>query len=123
MPKGLQRRHGGGELHYIICSCYQRQAFLGSANPRDIFLKTFEEVRQRYEIAVIGYVVMQEYFHLLISEPGDGNVSLVMQVLKQRVSRQCLNRGRSKEPAETRKDPFWHTRFYDFNVFTKKEGD
>jgi len=32
---------------------------------------------------------MPEHFHLLISEPVKGNVARVMQVLKQRVSRNC----------------------------------
>jgi putative transposase len=123
MPKGLRRWHGAGDLHYITCSCYQRQPFLGSPHRRDLFLEIFEEVRQRHEFAVIGYVVMPEHFHLLIGAPYDGNVSLAMQVLKQRAARQYLTRGRSKTPvdAERKLPPFWHTRFYDFNVFTKKK--
>jgi putative transposase len=66
---------------------------------------------------------MPEHFHLLIGEPCDGNVSLIMQVLKQRAARQYLTRGRPKTPvdAEQKSPPFWHTRFYDFNVFTKKK--
>ena len=74
MPKGLRRWYGGGDLHYITCSCYQRKAFLGSAARRDLFLKIFEQVRQKYEFQVVGYVVMPEHFHLLIGEPDDGNV-------------------------------------------------
>ncbi len=66
------------------------------ASRRDLFLKIFEQVRQKYEFPVIGYVAMPEYFHLLIGEPDDGNVAVAMQVLKQRVSRQCLARGRSR---------------------------
>jgi REP element-mobilizing transposase RayT len=52
-----------------------------------LFLKVFEEVRQKYDLVVWGYVVMPEHFHILISEPAKGNVARVMQVLKQRVSR------------------------------------
>jgi REP element-mobilizing transposase RayT len=76
-------------FHYITCSCYQRKPFLGSASPRDLFLKIFEEVRQKYEFQVVGYVVMPEHIHLLIGEPDDRSVAVAMQVLKQRVSRQC----------------------------------
>ena len=65
MPKGLRRFYGGGDLHFITCSCYQRKPFLGSASRRDLFLKIFEEVRQKYEFQVIGYVVMPEHIHLL----------------------------------------------------------
>jgi len=121
MPKGLRRFYGGGDLHYITCSCYQRKPFLGSASRRDLFLKIFEQVRQKYEFQVVGYVVMPEHIHLLIGEPDDGSVAVLMQVLKQRVSRQCRSRARSRSPQDTVPPAFWHTRSYDFNVFSQKK--
>ena len=54
---------------------------------RDVFLKILDEVRTRYEFLLVGYVVMPEHIHLLISEPRVGTPSTVTQVLKQRVSR------------------------------------
>jgi len=30
--------YGGGDLHFITCSCYQRQPLLGAAHRRDLFL-------------------------------------------------------------------------------------
>jgi putative transposase len=120
MPKGLRRWYGGGDLHYITCSCYRRQPFLGSASRRDLFLKIFEEVRQKYEFQVVGYVVMPEHIHLLIGEPDDGSVAIIMQVLKQRVSRQGLAKARARL-AEAAPPAFWHTRSYNFNVFSQKK--
>jgi REP element-mobilizing transposase RayT len=64
MPKGLRRFHNTGQRHFITCSCYRRQPFLGSARRRDYFLKIFEEVRQKYDLVVWGYVVMPEHFHV-----------------------------------------------------------
>ena len=121
MPKGLRRWYGGGDLHYITCSCYRRQPFLGSASRRDLFLKIFEEVRQKYEFQVVGYVVMPEHIHLLIGEPDDGSIAVIMQVLKQRVSHQCLSRARSRLAQNTAPPAFWLPRSYDFNVFSKKK--
>jgi REP element-mobilizing transposase RayT len=92
VPKGLQRRHGGNERHFITCSCNHRKPFLGSATRRNLFLKILEEVRKKYDFVVWGYVVMPEHFHLLISEPSTGTVARAMQVLKQRVSRECNKR-------------------------------
>jgi putative transposase len=63
MPWGLQRWHGGGDLHFITCSCYRRQPVLRTARRRDLFLKVLEQVRQRYQWVVIGYVVMPEHIH------------------------------------------------------------
>jgi putative transposase len=85
MPKGLRRIQGGGDLHFITCSCYHRLQFLGSARRRDLFLAVLEEVRQKYEFIVVGYVVMPEHFHMLVSEPKTKPLFRAMQVFKQRV--------------------------------------
>ena len=96
MPKGLRRIHGGGDWHFITCSCYRRQQFLASARRKDLFLRILEEVRVKHNFIVGGYVVMPEHFHLLISEPARGSLSLSMQVLKQRVSRACRKKQRQR---------------------------
>jgi putative transposase len=129
VPKGLKRYYGRKHLHFITCSCYRRRPGLGSRLRRDLFLRVLEQVRQRYRFSVVGYVVMPEHFHLLISEPEQGDPSLVMQVLKQRVARQARQRRRPR-PAQPglfgsgAEDPparFWQRRFYDFNVWSKRK--
>jgi putative transposase len=103
---------------------------LGTERARHLFLKILSEVRVRYDFALIGYVVMPEHIHLLISEPNVGNPSMAMQVLKQRVSRTMHRRRRRTqleqewlwEEAPVRKyQPFWQRRFYDFNVWSAKK--
>jgi putative transposase len=122
MPKGLKRWYGGGNFHYITSSCYQRRAFLGSASHRDLFQTVLEEVRRKYGFIVLGYVVMPEHFHLLIGEPRERSIAVVMQVLKQRIARQCRSQEKRISSMEEEIPPaFWHTRFYDFNVFSKKK--
>jgi putative transposase len=124
MPKGLHRWYGGGEFHFITCSCYRRQPFLGSARRKDLFLTILEETRKKHDFAVAGYV-MPEHFHLLLGEPRLGTPSTVMQVLKQRVARKC--RARPKSDHQTTlfdggmPRSFWQIRFYDFNVFSRKK--
>ena len=76
---------------------------------------------------MVGYVVMPEHIHLLISEPALGDPSVVMKVLKQRVARRLLARKRpgkaqprlSTEPASPRH--LWQKRFYDFNVWSRRK--
>ena len=96
MPKGLRRIHGGGDWHFITCSCYRRRQFLASARRKDFFLKILEEVRVKHNLIVGGYVVMPKHFHLLIGEPARGTLSVTMQALKQRVSRACRKRQRQR---------------------------
>ena len=72
---------------------------MNSAPRRDLFLKILEETRKKYQFIVAGYVVMPEHFHLLIGEPKIKNPSVVMQVLKQRVSLRCRKKKRQPETA------------------------
>ena len=86
----MQRYYGNRHLHFITCSCHRRQPWPGSPSRRNQFLRVLEQVRQRYRFVVVGYVVMPEHIHLLISEPEKGTPSTVMQVLKPRFARQVL---------------------------------
>jgi len=60
MINRLERRYGLGHLHFITYSCYRRKPLLGGewAAP-SLFLKIPAEVRERYDFALIGYVVIR----------------------------------------------------------------
>lgn len=117
---GLERWHGGHDLHFITGSCYRRQALLGSAARRDLFLKVLEQVRRRYHWVVTGYVVMPEHFHLLVSEPQDRPLSTAMQALKLgfalRVLAEQERLRRSAQISEPISRRIWEARYYDFNL-------
>ncbi|MGH9698964.1 MAG: REP-associated tyrosine transposase, partial [Candidatus Acidiferrales bacterium] len=127
----LERRYGQGHLHFITCSCYRRRALLRTARRRNAFLRILDEVRTRYQFSLVGYVVMPEHIHLLISEPKKGTPTTVMQVLKQRVSRALRGKQRGRRnpnqlplwrdlPSDAPKS-FWQRRIYDFNVWSGKK--
>ena len=128
MPAGLKRCYGEGHLHFITFSCYRRLRLLKSKIAREIFVEELGKVREEMEFQLIGYVVMPEHVHLLLSEPERGTPSTVMHKLKLRVARRMRTRRRSVcgEPLrlafEEEGEPlraFWQARFYDFNVYTK----
>jgi putative transposase len=68
-----------------------------------------ERARQKYGFVVIGYVVMPEHFHLLITEPEVGDPSVVLKVVKERFTKLLHHGG-------VRTGQIWQKRFYDFNV-------
>jgi len=121
------RYYGSGDLHFITCSCYRRQALLGTARSRDLFLTVLEQVRRRYQFVVVGYVVMPEHIHLLISEPQKRTPSTAMQALKLSFARRFLGqmrRRRNSAQANLFADGprhIWQKRFYDFNVWTSRK--
>jgi putative transposase len=125
MPTGLKRYSGHDYLHFLTCSCYHRQPWLASAARRDLFLQIFEEVRQRYEFVVIGYVIMPDHIHLLISEPEHGTPSTVMQIVKQRFARRVLDAVRNPALAKCARaghpEHVWQKRFYDFHVWSERK--
>ena len=128
MPSGLHRPYGAHHLHFITCSCYRRLPLLHTARSRDRFLSVLEQTRARCRFVVVGYVVMPEHFHLLITEPEVGSPSTVMQVLKQRTARALLPKRKRRDPRQRNlfgEEPahrsFWQARFYDFNVWTAKK--
>jgi len=122
-----ERFYGAGDLHFITCSCYRRQPLLGTPRRRDLFLTVLEQVRRRYQFVVVGYVVMPEHIHLLISEPQEKKPSTVMQALKIGFARRVLAEAkRKRNPAQDRLSDcapqhIWQKRFYDFNVWTKRK--
>ena len=127
MPKGLKRHYGQGDLHFITFCCYHRRRYLETVRARNLFLKVLEEVRSKFAFRLIGYVLMPEHVHLLMSEPKKGNVSRVLQILKQRVSRTMRGKKRRSANGQLRLKfgdgmsedrRFWQRRFYDFNVWS-----
>jgi len=133
MPVGLKRYYGQGHLHFITFSCYRRLPLLQTARARDVFVKELSKIHDELGFHLVGYVVMPEHIHLLISEPQQGTPSTVLQKLKLRVARKLRKRKRRPSAAQLRLpfeengEPlraFWQARFYDFNVYTsgkKKE--
>jgi putative transposase len=129
MPANLHRYYGAGYSHFITTSCYQRRPLLGTPSSRDLFLEVMEEIRQRHQFVVVGYVVMPEHVHLLFTEPERGNPSLALAALKQTFAHRLLRELRARTVAQT--DALWSTpivvghvwqrRSYDFVVFTERK--
>jgi len=135
MPSHPERFRGGGDLHFLTFSCYRRQPLFSTSARRDLFLETLERVRRRYRLVVLGYVVMPEHVHLLVSEPQRDNLSTAVQALKLSFVRMLYGAvvPTSRKNGETwgipfsdkmdapKSQRFWQARFYDFNVWTEKK--
>jgi putative transposase len=106
MPIGLKRYQDEADDHFITFSCYSREPYLSTPSARDIFEQSLESTRKRYNFELLGYVIMPEHVHLLVSEPETKPLSTALQALKLSVSKRSTPK------------PFWETRYYDFNVFT-----
>lgn len=134
MPSRLKRYQEAGHLHYVTFTCYHRIQYLNSALARDVFEQALERVRRWYNLQVIGYVVMPEHVHLLLSEPECSSLAVALQMLKQISSRKLHKMGVHRmggprfrpllakrgvaKGGEQVAQPVWQKRYYDFNVFS-----
>jgi putative transposase len=107
MVSGLERYQEAGDLHFGTFSCYHRIAYLDNPLSRDLVEDALDRMRLRYKLEVAGYVVMPEHVHLLLSEPDRDSLAVGLQALKISVRKRAKQR------------PFWQTRYYDFNVYTR----
>jgi|HubBroStandDraft_4_1064222.scaffolds.fasta_scaffold238911_1 putative transposase len=136
MAEHPHRFYGSNDLHFLTFSCYHRQPFLKNKAYCDLFLKILDRVRLRYRLVVLGYIVMPEHVHLLVSEPQRETLSTVVQALKlgmvrsiecggaSPISRNPMSRKTSETwgiPPSGAPNRFWQARFYDFNVWTEKK--
>ncbi len=106
MPLGLKLYQQEGDDHFITFSCHHRKPYLDTPTSRGIFLDSLERTRIHYQFEALGYVVMPEHVHLLVSEPPNDPLSKALQALKISVARRLTER------------PLWQARYHDFNVFT-----
>jgi putative transposase len=133
MTEGLHRFYGENDLHFLTFSCYRRLPLFNEAARCDLSLQILERVRRRYRLVVLGYVIMPEHVHLLVSEPQRATLSTAIQAFKLGVVRSLegggvpTSRKRSEKwgtpciDSSQKANHFWQARFYDFSVWTEKK--
>jgi putative transposase len=125
MSDGLRGHFGRGDLHFITFSCYRRLPLAKTICARDIFVQELSRVRTETGFHLLGYVLMPEYVHSLMSEPKVGTPSAAIKKLKQCMSRR-MRGGVAREqfqskPAHSGESlrSFWQAQFYDFSVYSE----
>jgi REP-associated tyrosine transposase len=92
MPKGLKRYYGRGDLHFLTSSCYRRLPLLKTRRARNLFVHALGKIRERYKFLLVGYVVMPNHLHLLISEcPPTGKGPTILCAKKGPVVQKIKN--------------------------------
>lgn len=121
-----QRYAGRGDLHFITFSCFQRRPLLNTVAARNLFVKILDETRLKRKSQLIGYVVMPEHVHQLISEPELMIPSRILQILKRQISYEMRGKRRNSPIQQTQSSlsetegelrRFWQRLFYGSNVY------
>ena len=115
MTRGLRRYQQSHQTHFVTFSCYDRRPGFRSPATYNLFLTCLEEMRQRFDLRIYGYVVMPEHVHLLISEPKHKTLAGALHFLKLSFSKRLPKRKAGFS------GPFWQARYYDRNVRDAEE--
>jgi putative transposase len=116
MPYGLRRYHRSGQSHFITFTCYHRYPYFSAPETYDLFLICLENMRQRFQICIYGFVVMPEHVHLLVSEPEHRSLADAIHYLKLSFAK----RVRARRPT-LEHGVFWQKRYYDRNIRDARE--
>jgi putative transposase len=126
MPWGLKRYYEDGDLTSSPSVVTDVNHFW----PHPRVATCFSGYWSRYGVDitsfVLGYVVMPEHVHLLISEPEKKNPSVLVQALTLGFARRLVaaaRRHNRRHPPLFDHAPrhIWQARFYDFNVWTDRK--
>jgi putative transposase len=100
-------------------------AFVKYKNGSGSFRTRVGRIRDEMQFRLIGFVVMPNHVHLLMSEPPRSTPSIALQKLKLRSSQKLRGLARSLRTGPLTLDEvaaqppvLWQARFYDFNVYS-----
>jgi REP element-mobilizing transposase RayT len=109
MPKGQRRAYGKGELHFITSVCFRRQPKLADPKHRALFLQLLEQIAAKFAFEVRGVALLDDRFHLLMTEPARDSADHAIEMLRSRYGRRYNTSARSDEQV-------WETKWTDTHV-------
>ena len=136
MPGNLRRYDEPGHIHFWTVSCFRRLGFFHTDPMKQNVIDALRNLQAKFNICVIGYVVMPEHVHALLLPHPRGDltpvpISKLLNAFKQDVGfhgKECLRGHWRKhgqlwsEPLnrwahnEFHRQPLWNTRGHDFNI-------
>ena len=109
----------------VTFSCYRRHRFLTNDRVMNVFIEHLRELRERYKLTVLGYVIMSEHVHLVLHPPDEVKLGPIVGELKSRSARQMLAEDLVVLPPDCRvrkdgreRNCVWQPRGYDHNCRT-----
>lgn len=110
----------------VTFGCYRRRRLLDHPHARQIVIDILADQLERQDGTCCGFVIMPDHVHAILHFPVKGSLSQFMQSWKSRSSRQLKKwvRGQMRGYFENinAKEPFWHPKYYPFNLFSEKRA-
>lgn len=104
-----------GRTYYLTCCLHGRRPLFRSEELAELLLKLYAARRDRGEVALHGYVIMQDHYHLLLTLREDASISGVVRAVHSLFAGTCRSltglRGR-----------IWERRFYDHVIRDEEDA-
>ena len=107
---------------FVTFCCYRRQQFLTSIPVIESFLDSLSNIRFKYQLRLLGYVIMPEHLHLVLHPPDGTPLGRVIGEIKAQSASQIVTEKLMVLPDNCRvsKDgrerwAIWQPRCYDHN--------
>ncbi len=114
MPK-LKHYDNLGTARFITFSCYRRLPNMNSDQTKRLFIDELSDLRKKYDLKILGYVIMPDHIHLVLIPPAGIKMGLVIGRLKSIVAKKHFATTGKPEGST---GVFWEKRCYDHNCRT-----
>ena len=88
---------------HITHRCHKKEFLLKFAKDRKRWLHWLFEARKRFGLCVLNYIITSNHIHLLVRDPGKGEIKKTMQSVVGRTTQKYNQR-------KGRKGAFWEVR-------------
>lgn len=99
------RHYLPGQIWHLTQRCHQREHLLRYEPERRRWMYWLYQVRKRYGLSVLNYIVTRNHVHLLVRDTGDGVIASSMQLLSARTAQEFNH-------LKKRRGAFWEDRYH-----------
>lgn len=87
--------------YFVTLVCHQRQPLLADPAAKKLLLRALREAKERLDISIAGYALLDDHLHLVI-QPGQAGCDSVVNYIRALCTRTC----RAKYPGKWQ-GPIW----------------
>ena len=103
-----------GHTYYLTCCVERRRPLFRDARLAEGLISLYVEARDRGDVALHGYVVMPDHYHVVLSLRGSASVSNVVRRVHSALGRRIRKEFRIR-------DQIWQRRFYGHVIRDEKD--
>ena len=94
-----------GQVWHIMHRCHKKEFLLKFAKDRNNWIKWLYEVKKRYGLCVLNYIVTSNHIHLLVKDTDKHSIPQSLQLIAGRTAQQYNQR-------KNRKGAYWEDRYH-----------